>query len=111
MYSITTSNNNCINCNRNVRSCYYIFDKSLCNVCDKILKGGTKECKVCKETKDICLFERPYLTRCKHCSLILFKEHYERNKENYINCSCVKSVRFCNISQHLKTKYHLAVTS
>ena len=105
----TNSKFNCNNCNRNVDKCYYIFDKLLCNVCDRILQGGNKECRVCKELKDISLFERPYLTRCKACSLRLAKEHYKENKDEYVNCWCGKVVKFFSLSQHKKSKTHLAI--
>ena len=99
---------NCINCNRNVRSCYYVPDKSLCNVCDKILKGGNKKCRVCKEEKEISLFERPYLTRCKQCSNKASKEHYKQKEEHSIKCECGKLVSYFYYFDHLETKSHLA---
>jgi hypothetical protein len=109
MDTITNSKFSCINCNRNVDKCYYIFDKLLCNVCDRILQGGTKECRVCKQQIDINLFERPYLTRCKQCAKKATREHYKENKDEYVLCWCGKTVNFFSLFQHKKTKAHLAI--
>ena len=45
-----------------------------------IKKGYNKECKNCKELKDISLFERPYLNRCIKCA---YKKPYERKHLNF----------------------------
>jgi len=40
----------------------------ICFVCDKICRGGTWKCFMCKQYIDIGLFERHLLKRCNACA-------------------------------------------
>ena len=61
--------NCCVRCMAvNIDGRYFIPLLNLCMCCDEIIKGGNKRCTSCKEMKDINLFERLYLHRCKLCA-------------------------------------------
>ena len=36
------------------------ISQDLCKICDLLLKGGTRQCKICNEIKDVIYFERTY---------------------------------------------------
>jgi len=48
----------------------------ICLVCDKICRGGTRKCFMCKQYIDIGLFERPLLKRCKACANDVQKNYF-----------------------------------
>ena len=96
----------CTRCNaKYVPPHYYIPEKLICQCCDQILKGGTRQCNTCNETKDITLFERPSLTRCKQCACKASKSKYQTCTE-FITCECGTSIKRRSKWYHLKTKKH-----
>lgn len=75
-----------------IQDIYFIKDKQLCQCCEDILKGGEKQCYVCKEQKSIELFEQPYLIKCKVCAAKRIAEKVE--------CSCGKVFSQGTLSKH-----------
>lgn len=60
-----------------------------------------KKCRVCKEDKNLDLFEIPYLTRCKGCAA--------KHASTKIKCEkCNIEISLGYKSKHEKTKKHLA---
>ena len=60
-----------------------------------------KKCRVCKEEKNLDLFEIPYLTRCKKCAA--------DRASTKIRCEkCDMEFSLGYKSKHEKTKKHLA---
>ena len=41
--------------------------QDLCKICDLLLKGGTRQCNICTEIKDVIYFERTFLNTCFSC--------------------------------------------
>lgn len=80
--SSKVKNNNC--CERclaiNIPERYYNAEQKLCICCIRINKGGNNKCATCKQEKDITLFERPYLFRCKSCAS-LRQQKVQANKK------------------------------
>jgi hypothetical protein len=101
----------CTRCkSKYVPPCYYIEELNICKCCDKLLKGGTKQCKTCNEIKDITLFERPSLSRCKPCAAIATKQRYDKCA-GYIKCECGTVIKAATIRHHLKSKKHAKIQS
>jgi hypothetical protein len=71
----------------------------MCRCCHEISLGGEKQCGTCGEMKDITLFSRPYLIRCRKCV-----NARARVKRHCNICNCDVSVS--SWSGHLKTKKH-----
>jgi len=59
----------CHKCYR-TKIAYLYFNEStnICNTCNEIELNQDRLCRYCNTTKNISLFERPYLTRCKRCA-------------------------------------------
>ena len=74
----------CSNCLKiDINEFMYIEDLKLCKTCDEILKNVDKICTTCRETKNITLFEKPALYRCKDCAAKKAIENYHiRNTQN-----------------------------
>ena len=49
------------------------ISQDLCKTCDLVLKGGTRQCNICNEIKDIIFFERNYLRTCFQCQILDIK--------------------------------------
>jgi len=47
---------------------YFNKSTNTCEACDEIALDQDKLCRYCNNTKNISLFERPYLTKCKRCA-------------------------------------------
>ena len=62
--------NCCSKCYR-VKITDLYFDKvaNICACCNEISMNQDKVCKYCNTTKNVSLFERPYLTKCKQCAV------------------------------------------
>jgi hypothetical protein len=59
--------NICTACNKDIPDIYYKYEHRMCRCCYEISLGGEKRCSTCGEMKDITLFGRPYLFRCRKC--------------------------------------------
>ena len=97
----------CINCHApGCTLANYNIKKSLCLCCDEILRGGTKQCLICHDFKDITLFKRSELKYCKECTKATSKAIYDKN--NYlVKCECGSTIKNMSMSKHIKTKKHL----
>jgi hypothetical protein len=84
---------------------YYIEELKICQTCDQLSKGGTRQCNTCSEIKDITLFERPSLTRCKQCAAKRTKQRYDKCS-GYTKCECGTVIKAATIRHHLKSKKH-----
>ena len=83
----------CKECHKQIPSCYFLKELSLCMCCLEVLRGGMKKCETCRETVNITKFERPYLLRCKSCiNLRLYKK---------IKCKqCPTFILLSNMNKH-----------
>lgn len=70
----------CPTCNKNIPSQFYSTENYSCNVCYKLLLNIDQPCDTCKLVKNIHLFERPYLRRCKECAAKESREKYSKAK-------------------------------
>lgn len=64
----------------------------------------TKICYRCKEDKDICEFNKRgkgYASECRDCHKLYLKDHYEKNKQYYID----KSKKNINILREKCNEY------
>ena len=52
------------------------ISQDLCKICDIVLKGGTRQCNICNEIKDVIYFERTYLKTCFQCYDKIFKYRF-----------------------------------
>jgi hypothetical protein len=52
-------------CNKEIPDMYYKREHRMCRCCHEISLGGEKQCSTCGIMKDIKLFSRPYLFRCR----------------------------------------------
>jgi len=61
--------NCCYKCYRvKIPEIYFNISSNTCKACDEIALNHDKLCRYCNTTKNISLFERPYLTKCKRCA-------------------------------------------
>jgi len=61
--------NCCHKCYRTkIPDIYFDYTTNTCKACDEIALNQDKLCRYCITTKNISLFERPYLTKCKRCA-------------------------------------------
>jgi len=69
-YNTSKDEFNC--CNKCLRTkipdIYFNKSTSTCKACDEISLNQDKSCRHCNNTKNISLFERPYLTKYKRCA-------------------------------------------
>ena len=87
--------NCCSKCLRiKIQDIYFNKESRICKCCEEISYGGNKQCRLCNETKDISLFERPYLTKCKKCAAV--------RAATKVQCECGMLVDFGVLSKHRK---------
>lgn len=71
----------CKNCLKvDISEARYNPDLQLCFTCNEILIDYDKLCKYCNETKNISLFEKPDLFRCKKCATRTSLKNYHSQK-------------------------------
>ena len=85
---------------------YYNIDKKVCTCCEKILQGGTKRCGICFDTKNIDLFQRPYLNFCRECAATSTRNKYHKNNHT-ITSECGSTIKNMSMRTHIKSKKHL----
>jgi len=61
--------NCCTKCYRiKIPDLYFNKNTNICKACEEFQLNQDKLCRYCNITKNINLFERPYLTKCKRCA-------------------------------------------
>lgn len=95
-----TLSNCCSRCfNTNIIDYYFNKETNTCLCCDEIYNGLPKECRFCKEIKDLTEFERPYLYRCKICA--------SKRARTRILCECGDYTSLVSKTKHIQSNKHL----